>query len=190
MVNSLRIGTALLVLGGIADFARGLSVQFTAPSTTDIPWLGTVLYAIPLLAIAVGCVAIGITFEGNSRLAFLLVGFSGTVVVVVNAAQMSLDSPFGPAPSFAAYGLNFVCMILGAVFLWADRDVPQPARWALVVPATCTLVVAVSLYVIPWTAILTLPSLGYVVSGLLIHAATRARPDQRRRSRSAEQVRT
>lgn len=173
-----RVGAMVVITGGIADIVRILLTQFAFPLVAASPVIVAVVHLTPTLLTAVGAVAVGMSYRARGRLAFLIAGSFGLLLVAVNAAQISLGSPLGPAPSQFAIAANVAATIAGAALLLTDRSVHTPERWALALPAGCTLLAVLSMALLPLAglaALAALPAVGYIFGGFLVLRTTRAR---------------
>lgn len=174
-----RLGATAVIIGGVLDVARVIVTQLVFPSVAAPRIVVAAVALAPMLLIAVGAVAVALSYRARGRLAFLLAGISGLLVVAVNAAQILLESLWGPAPSQLAIAVNGASVIAGAVILLTDRTVRTPDRWSLALPAGCMLLVVPGMTVLPWAALAALPAVGYVFGGILVLRTTNHPPGRR-----------
>lgn len=181
-----RVGAALLIVGGLADVPQVLAVQF-APQLLSGPELAVAVgFLTSPLLIAIGCIVLSTSYRGRGRLGFLIAGAFSVLLVAVNASQMALASPFGPAPSQLATVLSWAATLAGAALLLSDHTLSGPARWAFAIPGGCILLLVLGVFFLPWGGTFILPPLGYVVAGYLLlrtapdtaSTATRRKEDQ------------
>lgn len=167
MGNRRRLGATLLIVGGLAGLLQGL--WLLAPGVLPWPDLVTgVVLLIPIILIAIACIVLSTSYRGRGRLGLLIAGAFGLLVVAVSASQTVLAYPFGPAPAFMAVGLSWIATLAAAGLLLSDRTMSGPARWAFAIPAACTLLQILNIYVLPWIGTFFLPSLGYIIAGYLL----------------------
>lgn len=161
----------LLVAGGLSDVARFLLPPAIAPAFADPRLVMIAVNLTPPLVIAIGCFVLSTSYRGRGRLGLLIAGVFGALLVAINAIQIVTGSPFGPAPSQLAWVSSHAATLAGAALLLSDRTLSGPPRWAFAIPAGCTLVFVAGMFVTPWSGLLFLPALGYVVAGVLLLSA-------------------
>lgn len=175
-----RWGAIAVIVGGALEVFRVVLTQFVFPSIAAPRVTATVVALAPTLLIAVGLLAVGLSYNARGRLAFLIAAIFGLLLVAVNAAQILLASPLGPAPSQLAIALHGASTAAAAVILLSDRSVLTPDRWSLTLPAGCMLLVVLGMSLLPWTALAVLPAVGYIFGGYLVLRTTRELSTSRR----------
>lgn len=175
-----RWGTIAVIVGGVLEVLRVVLTQLVFPSTASPRVTAAVVALAPTLLIAVGLLVVGLSYHARERPAFLIAAIFGLLLVAVNAAQIILGSPWGPAPSQLAIALHGASPAAGAVMLLSDRSVLTPDRWSLALPAGCMLLAVLGMSLLPWSALAVLPAVGYVFGGYLVLRTTREQLRSRR----------
>lgn len=136
---STRVGAALLIVGGLLGVLQVLALLFVPQLLSGPALVLAVGFLTSPLLIAIGCIILSTSYRGRGRLGFLIAGAFGVLLVAMNASQMALASPFGPAPSQLATVLSWAATLAGAALLLSDQTLGGPARWAFAIPGGCTL---------------------------------------------------
>lgn len=163
----LRIGALLILIGGVLDLARLMIFSGFAAIALPEPAL-TAINVIPSAIIGLGLIAMGSALPGRRPVALIVAGLLGLVLVVVNVAQITANSPLGPAPSELAYLVSFASVVVAGVLLLTDNSQRGRARWAIAIPAGCIVLFVLSLFTLPLPWFQLFPGAGFAVAGALL----------------------
>jgi len=163
-----RIGAVLLLLGGLLEAAR--LIVFTLVSPVWPVLASIAVNEGPSTCIGAGLVAVGVSIQGRGRLPLLIAGVLYLASVAVNIVQTVTLSPFGPGPSFLAWGTTFVAVVVAAAVLLSDRALRGPARWSIAIPAAGILLLIAGIYapLLGSVRIDLLPGIGFATAGALL----------------------